>query len=186
MLTVNFSPFPELKTERVLLRRMQKEDAAALFLLRTNEKVLRYLGKEPQGSVSEAEEMIKQFNNFLVKNESIIWAITFSSAPEFMIGTISLWNIRPEQYRSEIGFVLDPQHWRKGIMKEAVSLVVDYGFNQLRLHSIEALLSPDNAGSVAVLESTGFLKEGHLKENFYFRGEFSDTLIYSQINQNNI
>jgi RimJ/RimL family protein N-acetyltransferase len=48
---------------------------------------------------------------------------------------------------------------------------------------IEALLSPANTGSSAVLESTGFVKEAHLKENFYFRGKFDDTLIYSKLNK---
>ena len=68
-------------------------------------------------------------------------------------------------------------------MKEAINCVVDYGFNVLSLHSIEALLSPGNIGSSAVLESTGFVKEAHLKESFYFRGEFDDTLIYSKLNK---
>ncbi len=66
-------------------------------------------------------------------------------------------------------------------MKEAINCVVDYGFTILKLHSIEALLSPANTASSAVLESTGFVKEGHLKESFYFRGEFGDTLIYSRL-----
>jgi ribosomal-protein-alanine N-acetyltransferase len=49
------------------------------------------------------------------------------------------------------------------------------------LHSIGALLSSENIASSAVLESTGFVREGHLKESFYFRGEFEDTLIYSRL-----
>jgi ribosomal-protein-alanine N-acetyltransferase len=66
-------------------------------------------------------------------------------------------------------------------MKEAINSVVDYGFNILGLHSIEALLSPENIASSAVLESTGFIKEGHLKESFYFNGKFGDTAIYSRL-----
>ena len=66
-------------------------------------------------------------------------------------------------------------------MKEAINCIVEYGFTVLKLHSIEALLNPDNIASSSVLEKTGFVKEGHLKENFYFKGEFSDTLIYSRL-----
>ena len=66
-------------------------------------------------------------------------------------------------------------------MKEAINAVVDYGFSILGLHSIEAQLNPENIGSSAVLESTGFTKEGHLKENLYFKGEFRDTAIYSKL-----
>ena len=68
-------------------------------------------------------------------------------------------------------------------MKEAINCVVDYGFTNLGLHSIEALLTPANIGSSAVLESTGFVKEAHLKESFYFRGKFEDTVIYSKLVQ---
>jgi ribosomal-protein-alanine N-acetyltransferase len=181
MLRVNFNPFPQLTTERLLLRKLESTDAEALFMLRSNEDVLRYLGKEPQKTVKEAEEMIGLFNKSIDENENLMWGIAFRNEPSALIGTICLWNFKPENYRAEIGYILHPVHWRKGIMKEAIHLVMDYGFSILDLHSMEALLSPDNAGSVAVLESCGFVKEGHLKENFYFRGAFSDTLIYSKI-----
>jgi ribosomal-protein-alanine N-acetyltransferase len=59
-------------------------------------------------------------------------------------------------------------------MKEAINAVVDYGFTVLNLHSIEALLDPKNIASSSVLESTGFVKEGHIKESLYFNGDFKD------------
>lgn len=181
MLELNFTPFPELKTERLLLRRLEKKDANELFFLRSNKDVLRYLGKEPAASVKEVEEFIERINKAADQNESILWGIALLSEPTVIIGTICLWNFKKENYRAEIGFLLHPGHWRKGIMKEAIIRVIDYGFNVLKLHSIEAVLSADNIASSAILESTGFIKEGHLKENFYFKGEFSDTLIYSKL-----
>ena len=183
MLTLIFTPFPVLRTGRLLLRRLDKTDAKEIFFLRSNAEVLRYLGKEPATSVKEAEEFIDKINRNVDENVSIFWGIAFLDKPSILIGTICLWNIRPEYYRTEIGYVLHPDHWRKGIMKEAINCVVDYGFTVLGLHSIEALLSPGNTGSSAVLESTGFIKEAHLKESVYFRGEFGDTLIYSKLNK---
>lgn len=181
MLELNFTPFPELKTERLLLRKLAPGDANEMFFLRSNEDVLRFLGKEPARSVSEAEEFIGKINKSIAENESILWGIALQGDPSKIIGTICLWNIQKEHYRAEIGYVLHPDHWRKGIMKEAIGCVVDYGFDILKLHSIGALLSPANSASSAVLESTGFVKEGHLKESFYFRGEFEDMLIYSRL-----
>ena len=179
MLLLNFTPFPELKTSRLLLRRLGKNDANEIFFLRSNADVLRYLGKEPAATIQDAEKFIGQINKNIDDNESILWGIALLDDPSIIIGTICLWNIRTEHYRAEIGYVLHPDHWRKGIMKEAINCVVDYGFNVLKLHSIEALLSAGNVGSSATLESTGFVKEAHLKESFYFKGEFDDTLIYS-------
>jgi RimJ/RimL family protein N-acetyltransferase len=66
-------------------------------------------------------------------------------------------------------------------MKEAINAVVDHGFTVLGLRSIEALLDPENIGSSSVLESKGFIKEGHLKESFYFNGHFKDEAIYSRL-----
>jgi len=181
MLEKNFSPFPELKTERLLLRRLTNNDAEEMFFLRSNEDVLRYLGREPAKSVKEVEEFISNVNKSADENENILWGIALLNEPSKIIGTICLWNFKEENYRSEIGYILHPGHWGKGIMKEAINCVVDYGFNKLKLHSIEALLSPENVASSSVLEKTGFVKEGHLKEYFYFKGKFSDTAIYSRL-----
>lgn len=159
MVELNFTPFPELKTKRLLLRRLEKTDANEMFFLRSNDDVLRYLGKEPASSVKEVEEFIVKINKAVDDNESILWGIALISDPSVIIGTICLWNFKKEDYRGEIGFLLHPAHWRKGIMKEAIICVIDYGFNVLKLHRIEALLSPENIASSAVLESTGFIKK---------------------------
>lgn len=181
MIVLNFSPFPELKTQRLLLRKLEGTDANEIFFLRSNEKVLRYLGKEPAKTIAEAEEFISKINKAVDENDSVLWGITYLNDPSIIIGTICLWNFKKENYRSEIGYLLHPDHWRKGIMKEAINSVVDYGFYVLGLHSIEALLSPENIASSSVLESTGFVKEAHLKESFYFNGKFTDTAIYSRL-----
>ena len=181
MLALNFTPFPELKTGRLLLRKLETTDANEMFFLRSNENVLRYIGREPTKTITEADEFINKINKAVDDNESILWGIVFLSEPSTIIGTICLWNFKKEHYRGEIGYILHPDHWRKGIMKEAINAVVDYGFTVLDLHSIEALLDPENIASSAVLESTGFIKEGHLKESIYFKGGFRDEAIYSRL-----
>jgi len=181
MLALNFSPFPELTTGRLLLRKLERTDANDMFFLRSNENVLRYIGREPAKAISDAEEFINKINKAVDENESIFWAIVFLNEPSTVIGTICIWNIKQEHFRGEIGYMLHPDHWRKGIMKEAINAVVDYGFTVLGLHSIEALLNPENIASSSVLESTGFVKEGHLRESFYFNGEFKDEAMYSRL-----
>jgi|SRR5687768_5069816 len=183
MIDVNFTPFPELKTERLLLRRLSQADANELFFLRSNDDVLRYLGREPATTVKEAEEFIGTINKNIDENESILWGIALLDKPSVLIGTICLWNFRKEHYCCEIGYLLHPDHWRKGIMKESIRCVVEFGFGVLGLHRIEALLTPGNTASSAVLESAQFIREGHLKENLYFKGKFDDTLIYSRLNK---
>jgi len=179
---IHFTPFPELETERLLIRQMKKEDAADLLVLRSHPDVLQYISKEPAAGLQEVIEFIEKINANAVANEAIMWGIALKDKPENLIGSICLWHIRHDDFRAELGYSLVPEWWRKGITKEAVQAVIRYAFTQLQLHSIDACIDPRNAGSEAVLISTGFVKEAHFRENFFFRGRFQDTVVYSLLN----
>ena len=181
MLQLNFIPFPELKTQRLYLRKIKHEDAAEIFFLRSDEVILRFLGKEPAKTIKEAEEFIIKINTSIEAGESILWGIALKDEPSLLIGTICLWNIQKKNHRAEIGYVLHPAFWRRGIMKEAIHEVIEYGFKTMGLHSMEARIHADNAASAASLESAGFVKEGYLKEDFFFQDKFTDTIIYSRL-----
>lgn len=182
MLQLNFTPFPQFETERLLLRKIGQADAPEIFFLRSDESVLKYIGKEPAKTIQEAEEFIEKIESGINSNQTIMWGIVLKENPEKLIGTICFWNIQMEHHRTEIGFMLDPDFWRKGIMKEAINTILEYGFNSMKLHSVEGRIHVDNIASASVLESTGFQKEGYLKEDFFFRGKFLDTIIYSRLN----
>lgn len=183
MLEPNFTPFPELKTRRLLLRRITMDDAEVVFFLRSDEMVMKYIDKEPTSSMEDVKGFIQNINSNIDNNYAIMWGLAFHDDPAKMIGLICLWQIRREDYRAEVGFTLDPEHWRKGLMKEALEKVVQYGFTVLRLHSIEGQINPDNKASAAILESARFVKEGHYKEDHFFRGKFLDTAVYSLLNE---
>ena len=68
-------------------------------------------------------------------------------------------------------------------ISEAINEVVNYGFEVMQLHSIEAIIDPENFASEKVLQKNGFVKEAHLKENEFYDGRFLDTVIYSILNQ---
>lgn len=182
MLQPNFIPFPEMQTERLLLRRLQKSDAAELLRLRSDEEVMRYIGKEPIKTLDEAADFINKVNESLDTNFGITWAIELKKNPGKLIGNIGHWRLIKEHFRAEVGYMLLPEYWNKGIMKEALLKVIDFGFNVMHLHSIEAQINPDNKASEGILESTGFVREAYFREDFFFRGVFSDTAIYSLLN----
>jgi ribosomal-protein-alanine N-acetyltransferase len=179
MLELNFSPFPEVKTARLLLRRMTDADAPEILFLRSDETVMKYIDRERPKSQEEALAFIQKVNNNIDNNESVMWAIALQENPGRLIGNIGFWRIIPQHYRSEIGYMLHPGFWNKGIMKEALQSVIDFGFNKMKLHSIEAHINPDNAVSGILLEKTGFVREAYFKEDFYSRGRFIDTAVYS-------
>lgn len=181
MLEPNFAPFPELTTGRLLLRQLTMEDAPEIFFLRSNETILQFLSKEPAANMKEAEDFITRINNDIDNNEAILWAIVLKEYPKKTIGTICFWRMLKEHYRAELGYVLNPEYWNKGIMKESILRTLDYGFTALGLHSVEARINPDNMASASVLESTGFAREAYFKEDFCRRGQFEDTAVYSRL-----
>ena len=184
MLEVNFHPFPELSTTRLLLRKLVVEDSEQLLTLRSNEKVMKYIGKKPMATIEEAIDFINLINDNVKNNSGINWAMTLKEEPEKLIGVIGLWRIIKEHYRAEIGYMLLPQYWRKGLIKEAILKVMNYGFSELKLHSIQGNISANNIASAKTLESTGFILEAFFKEDFFYEGKFEDTKIYSILNPN--
>jgi ribosomal-protein-alanine N-acetyltransferase len=77
-----------------------------------------------------------------------------------------------------------PQYNGQGIVTEAIKAVLEYGFEDMNMHSIEAVIDPDNSASERVLQKNGFIKEAHILENEYYDGKFWDTVIYSLLKRN--
>ncbi|MFN8243997.1 MAG: GNAT family N-acetyltransferase [Ferruginibacter sp.] len=179
MLQLQFQPFPEIKTERLLLRRIGISDASNLFQFRTDEDVMAYIDRERPKDISEIESLIGLINEGIEKGASITWGICYPEMPGTLIGTIGYWQILHQHYRAEIGYMLQRTHWRKGLMHEALGAVIRFGFDSMHLHSIEAHINPANEASGALLEKNGFVREGYFKEDYFFRGRFLDTAIYS-------
>lgn len=182
-LNLNFDPFPVLQTSRLTLRKPLLSDAPALFRLRSDDSVLQYLDRPKMASLDEAREFIEKIHDNLDNNNSINWAITPKDTNE-LIGTIGFWRIETEHYRAEIGYMLFPEYQRRGLMQEALSEVIAFGFNTLNLHSVEANCNPANVASILLLEKNNFVKEAYFKENYYFAGKFLDSVIFSLVNTN--
>ena len=182
MLTLNFAPFPNLETERLLLRRVDSNDVKEIFALRSNPETMKYIPRPLVKTDEDALEHIAMIDSKIDSNEGINWAITLKDNSK-LIGIIGHYRIKPEHYRAEIGYMLLPEYQGKGIVSEAVREAVKYGFNSMNLHSIEAIIAPENHGSAKVLEKNGFVKEAHLKENEFYDGRFLDTVIYSILNK---
>lgn len=182
MLELNFSPFPALYTERLFLRQIRTDDSDAIFRLRSNDNVMKYIDRRRATIVQDAIDIMNQMSDLLQKNEGITWAITMKEDPSVLIGTIGYWRFNKENFRAEIGYMLSADHWKKGIMKEAILALLPFAFDRMGFHSIEGCIHPDNLASAKVLEATGFVKEAHFKENYFFEGVFKDTVVYSKLN----
>lgn len=179
MLTLNFKEFPVLATERLLLREHSVQDVPALFKMRTNEEVMRFIDRERPKTTQDIETFITSFNAGFKQGQHIAWVISLKENPGQMIGSIGYWRTNFANYRAEIGYMLHPDYWRRGIVSEALKKTITFGFEEMSLHSIQANINPGNDASRQILLKHGFVKEAYFKEDYYFNGKFLDSEIYS-------
>lgn len=178
MLEFNFTPFPVIETERLLLRRITNDDVNEVFELRSNPETMKYIPRPLVKNNEDALEHIAMIEEKIVTNEGINWGITLKENPK-LLGIIGYYRMQPANYRAEIGYMLLPEFHGKGIIPEAVNQLITYGFKDLKLHSIEAVIDPENYTSEKVLQKCGFVKEAHIKESLFYEGRFLDSVIYS-------
>ena len=174
--------FPIIETDRLVLRQITKDDAADIFTYLSDEKVMQYYGLEPFKSIEEALEEIEWYQSIFDENSGIRWGITLKGHGK-VIGSCGFLNKVPQHYRSEIGFELSKDFWGQGIATEALEAVIKYGFEQLDLQRIQALIEPPNISSQKLVERNGFIKEGLLRNYEFTCGKFDDLFMYSLIKQ---
>lgn len=160
----SFTPFPAIKTARLTLRQLRGSDDEAIFSLRSNKQVNKYLGRKPSESMNDAQDFIRAINESVQRNDSIYWAITLGD-DEKLTGTICLFSFSEDNATAEIGYELLPGFQGKGIMHEAATKVVDFAFNDIRLSSIAAYTHSDNQESTRLLQRLGFNRESIADEN---------------------
>ncbi|MEP6675215.1 MAG: GNAT family N-acetyltransferase [Ferruginibacter sp.] len=178
MLKLNFQPFPQLTTSRLILRPIKKTDAHDIFHLRSDEAVMKYLDKAAFTTIDEATELITKIENSFNSNEGINWGMTLKE-DDRLFGTIGFWKIDKDHHRAEIGYMMKKDFHGKGLMQEAMEVALKYCFQKMKIHSVEANVNPLNAASIKILEKNNFVKEAYFRENYYYNGKFLDSAIYS-------
>jgi ribosomal-protein-alanine N-acetyltransferase len=163
MLTVNFTPFPVLTTDGLFIRQINEQDALLLSQLRSIESMSKYIERAKSLSAEDAQHLIKKLNKNAADNEAIIWAV-ISKEEDRLIGTTCLWNVSVEDSRAEIGYELHPDFQGKGLMHQAVSKVIDFGFTVMQLKTIEAVVKADNAASIKLLQKFNFKRDAEAEK----------------------
>ncbi|KAB2334649.1 GNAT family N-acetyltransferase [Cytobacillus depressus] len=171
-----FKIFPQLETKRVILRKLQMDDAPSIFRYFSKDEVTIFYDLDTFTTEKEAEDLIESLLYRYEMRKQIRWAIVLKESGQF-IGTCGYHSIEEEHWKAEIGYELHPDYWRQGLMTEVISAVVQYGFNELELNRIEAFYDPRNIASARVLEKIGFEFEGVLRKRFFIKGKFVDGAI---------
>ena len=149
--TYKLDEFPELKTERVLLRQLHPNDAVAILALHSDDEVAAYIDRKKKKSEEEALSFITKMIQQTKDGHNFYWAIEVNQE---LAGTFCLWNFTEEG--GEIGFELFPKFQGQKIMKECMEEVIVFVKNNLGWNYIEAYARGDNLASLRVLSRHGF------------------------------
>lgn len=173
--------FTEILTPRLRIREVRNTDVSDFFRIRSNPENMRYIPRPVAQSEQDILDFFALCNETYQKGDGLNLGIALKDS-DVLIGSIGFYRTKWYADRSEIGYILSEDHRGKGYMHEAISAIIQFGFEKIGFHSLEAIIDPRNSASINVVEKVGFVKEGHLKECDYWNGEYLDSLIYSLIN----
>jgi RimJ/RimL family protein N-acetyltransferase len=166
-----------IQTERLVLRPMDEGDIDALFEMCSVPEVVRYTPRPAMKERIEAEQMMERIKANFARGDAFQLGIE-RRQDRVVLGYCGLFSFHETSRRAEIGYSLDIRYWGEGYMSEALVAFVDYAFDGLGLHRIEADIDPRNAASARSLVRLGFTYEGLLRERWIVAGEISDTGMY--------
>ena len=174
-----FERFPQLETDRLVLREMTLDDAGFYFHHFNKDEIVEGCCFAGPASLKEAKEeleryCIRPFRGGL----GIRWGIGRRGSGD-LIGTCGYYDWNRTMRKAEIGYDLDPAYWGSGIMTEALQAILKYGFERLNLNRIQAIIDSKNTRSIKLVERLGFKNEGVFRQNSYFKGQFRDDAVFS-------
>jgi len=158
-----FQTFQQLETRNLLLRRMHPVDASALFKVLADKEVTEFYDDDAFADISQASGQIEAWENGFAKKTCIRWGITRKDEG-YLVGSCGYYGFHTWYGRASIGYELARDYWRQGIMTEALRAIIDFGFREMELNRLEAVVMPENTASTKMLEKLGFRKEGLLEE----------------------
>ncbi|WP_152365325.1 GNAT family N-acetyltransferase [Microlunatus speluncae] len=173
----DFSTFPTLTSDRLVLRELSPDDAADLFVWRSDPVVQKY-NSEPMRAVAEAAALIEELRQEYASRTGIPWAVTLRDEGR-AVGLFGFAGWERGHRRADIGYDLRRDYWGRGIATEALDAMLRFGFGAMGLNRVEAQTIADNHESVRLLGRLGFQRDG-LRRSYSWEddGTFHDGAIY--------
>src|ERR1043166_6626311 len=166
---------PVINTSRLSLRAISAADLDDFYAIYSNPEVMRYWSTPPLPNRDGARELIENIVRDVERHEILKWGIALDGR---LIGSVTLFHMELTQRRAEIGYALGRAYWGNGFMGEALTAVINYAFDSLNLHRIEADVDPRNDASVRTVQRLGFQREGYLRERWQVSGEIQDAFFF--------
>ncbi len=184
--TINFTePLPSIEGDVVTLRTPQMTDFEEWAVLRETSRdfLTPWEPTWPDDDLTRSafRRRIKRYTEDLRSDQGYAFLI-WRNSDGALAGGLTLANIRRGVAQAgSLGYWMGLPFIRQGYMRAAVRAVVPFAFATLRLHRLEAACIPTNAGSMRLLESAGFVREGYAREYLCINGTWQDHLLYARL-----
>ena len=169
----DFSTFPTLTTDRLVLRQLTHADADVINALFSDPQVIEVMSEPPLNSTEKAIELIDWLNGHFAKQNAARWGITLKDDGRLM-GTCGFHKWNRENRHADLGYDLLPAYWGRGYGPEAARAVVAWSFANLNLHRMQADCTDGNLRSERTLLKLGFKPEGLWREQCWEHERFVD------------
>lgn len=173
----DFSHFPRLETEHIVLREMSPQDVNALLMHFGNTEVVQFIGMQPIKTIEQANEWLRWMGGFFAAQDGLRWGLELQETGEF-IGSAGLHHWNREAHYAEIGCDIAHPFWGNGYGQEVMRRLIEFGWENMKLNRIEADVVKGNMRSMHVLEKLGFKKEGVLRQRLLKGGKYYDVYLF--------
>ncbi len=169
--------FPSLSTPRLQLREIVASDAPALLAIHGDREAMKWFGTDPLLDLEAAEKVIAGFANMRqLPSTGVRWGIVHADAQRggALIGTCGVFRWNRGWRTCLTGYELARHAQGQGFMTEALRAIYAWAFETMAVERIEAQVHPQNAPSLALLKTLGFVEEGLMREAGLWLGERRD------------
>lgn len=170
------TPLP-VTTDRLVLRAYRPDDVEALLAYYADAEVARYLLEEPWTPEDAQAQVAKRLLRTGIDEPGSALSLVVEH-DGVLVGDVVLWTTGDTVSRGEIGWVFHPQYTGQGFATEAVRAVLGLAFDYYGMHRVVAQLDARNERSARLCERVGMTREGHLRKDWWSKGEWTDTLVY--------
>jgi ribosomal-protein-alanine N-acetyltransferase len=168
---------PTIQGANVTLRDVRQSDAAALMAMLTTEEVAEYVSPLPR-TVEGFQDFISEVHNERLSGNSFCYAIVPDGYEDAM-GLFQVRQLEPGFGSAEWGFALGSAFWGTGVFLEGARAVIDFSFDVVGVHRLEARSIASNGRGNAALRKVGAMQEGVLRRSFQRNGRFFDQVLWS-------
>ena len=166
-----------IETPRLLVRLFTESDLPALMEVNGDHAVTRYVPYPTWQSLDDAQAWFKRMSDLQAADKALQFVVTTKVTGK-AIGTCLLFHFEEITASAELGYVLGQAHWRQGYMREALTALINYAFDQMSVRTLDATVDVRNVRSIRLLLRLGFVSAGLPHQHDIIKGEATEAGIY--------